>query len=190
DDPLWSRFIDAGKIGVAGHSQGGFASLWIGGARVNKEKFLAFQQLFINNRQIPEHIRSKLPLDARPALDVEDKRIGAVLAMAPGIIQAFGMDEDGLRRVGVPVYLVTGADDRAVPPKENAEYAARYIANSKLWIIPGPVGHEIFTNECTDEGRDELPEACIDAPGVDRAQLHDEIGAAALKFFADALGVQ
>ena len=88
----------------------------------------------------------------------------------------------------MPTYLVTGARDRQVPPDENATFAAKYIPNATLWIIPGPVDHEIFTNECTDEGRDELPEGCVDDPGVDRAKLHQEIGAAALKFFADSLG--
>ena len=32
-------------------------------------------------------------------------------------------------------------------------------------------------------GRDNYPDACIDAPGVDRAKLHEYIGNAALKFF-------
>jgi len=50
--------------------------------------------------------------------------------------------------------------------------------------------NEIFTNECTEEGRNELPEGCVDAPGVDRSKLHDEIGAVALRFFAEALHVQ
>ena len=43
--------------------------------------------------------------------------------------------------------------------------------------------HEIFVNECDEEGRDEFPEACIDAPGVDRQAIHQQVGAAALKFF-------
>ena len=43
--------------------------------------------------------------------------------------------------------------------------------------------HEIFVNECDDEGRDEFPEACIDASGVDRHAIHEAVGAAALEFF-------
>ncbi len=33
------------------------------------------------------------------------------------------------------------------------------------------------------EGRLELPETCVDAPGVDRAKRYAQIGAAALTFF-------
>jgi predicted dienelactone hydrolase len=187
NDPFWRAHIDPARIGVAGHSQGGFTALWIGGARVNADKFLAFQRLFINNKLIPQYIRSELPLDATPALNVQDRRVKAVFAMAPGIVQDFGMDEAGLRRLDVPAFLTVGAGDTQTPPKSNAEFAARYIPDAQLWVIPGPVGHEIFINECDDEGRDEFPEGCIDAAGVDRHALHDQIAAAALKFFGEKL---
>ena len=49
NDPVWGKSIDAGRIGVAGHSQGGFTALWVGGARVNPEKYLAFQRGWRNN---------------------------------------------------------------------------------------------------------------------------------------------
>jgi hypothetical protein len=39
-------------------------------------------------------------------------------------------------------------------------------------------------------GRDNYPEACNDAPAVDRAKLHNYIGSVALKFFDTNLGVQ
>src|SRR5262249_55546099 len=101
NDQLWGKSIDAGRIGVAGHSQGGFTALWVGGARVNPEKYLAFQRGWRNNPMVPEYLRNELPLDAAPALDVHDPRVKAVFAMAPGIVQAFGMDEAGLRQRAV-----------------------------------------------------------------------------------------
>jgi predicted dienelactone hydrolase len=70
DDPFWGKAIDADRIGVAGHSQGGFTALWVGGARVNPEKYLAFQRGWRNNQMVPEYLRNELPLDAAPALDV------------------------------------------------------------------------------------------------------------------------
>jgi predicted dienelactone hydrolase len=60
-DPVWGKAIDAERIGVAGHSQGGFTSLWIGGAKVNADKFLAFQQGWKNNQQVPAYLREELP---------------------------------------------------------------------------------------------------------------------------------
>ena len=43
-DPVWGARIDPGRIGVAGHSQGGFTAIWISGARINPDRFLAFQR--------------------------------------------------------------------------------------------------------------------------------------------------
>jgi len=186
-DPVWGKAIDAARIGVAGHSQGGFTSLWISGAEVNRDKYLAFQQGWHKNQAVPRYLRDELPLDPAPALAVHDSRIKAAFAMAPGIIKAFGMDEAGLAELKVPVYITVGARDTQTPPADNAEFAAKYIPNAELAVIPGHVDHEIFVNECDDEGRDEFPEACIDAPGVDRHAIHQSVGEAALRFFAKTL---
>lgn len=188
-DPAWGPAIDAEKIGVAGHSQGGFTSLWVGGAKVNADKFLAFQRGWKNNRMVPAHLRAEMPLDPSPALDVGDARVKASFAMAPGIIQAFGMDEAGLGAMTTPAYITVGARDTQTPAGPNAEFAAKHIPNAELVVIPGLVDHEIFTNECDQEGRDEFPEACIDAPGVDRAAIHKSVGEAAAKFFGEKLKV-
>jgi predicted dienelactone hydrolase len=186
-DPFWGARIDPDQIGVSGHSQGGFTALWVGGARVNAAEFLDFQKSFATSERLPEAIRRTLPVDAEPALHVQDKRVKAVFALAPGLLQVFGMDADGLRQTAVPTFMTVGAGDTQTPPADNAEFAARFIPNAQLWVIPGPVGHEIFSNECDQEGRDNFPEACVDAPGVDRHALHEQIGKAALKFFGDTL---
>lgn len=57
NDPFWGAHIDDVRIGVAGHSQGGFTALWVGGARVNPDKYLAFQRGWRNNEMVPEHLR-------------------------------------------------------------------------------------------------------------------------------------
>jgi predicted dienelactone hydrolase len=189
-DPVWGPHIDADKIGVAGHSQGGFTSLWIGGARVDPDLFLAYQTFWRNNPVVPASLRAELPLDAGPARDVHDGRVKAAFSMAPGDLPGFGMDEAGLRQLAIPTYIIVGARDTQAPPKDNAEFAAKYVPNARLDVLPGLVDHEIFVNECDTLGRDTWPEACIDAPGVDRGKLHRYIGHAALKFFDETLGMQ
>jgi len=90
---------------------------------------------------------------------VHDKRIKTAFAMAPGIIKAFGMDQDQL---SIPTYITVSARDTQAPPGDNAEFAAKHIPHAELSIIPGDVDHEILVNECDHEGRDEFPEACIE----------------------------
>jgi len=79
------------------------------------------------------------------------------------------------------------ARTRRSPPADNAEFAAKFIPRAKLDVIPGRVDHEIFVNECNQDGRGELPEACIDAPAIDRDQIHRMIADAALNFFGTSL---
>jgi predicted dienelactone hydrolase len=189
-DKSWGPHIDNGRIGVAGHSQGGFTSLWIGGAKVNPDLYLAYQKGWKNNPVVPAYLRAELPLNPEPARDVRDGRIKAAFAMAPGDLPGFGMDADGLRQLTIPTYIIVGARDGQAPAKENSEFAAKYIPHVQLDVMPGLVDHEIFVNECDDLGRDTWPEACIDAPGVDRNTWHEYIGSAALKFFDTNLGVQ
>ena len=152
--------------------------------------FLAYQRGWKNNVMVPAYVREQMTLDAKPALGVRDIRVKAAFAMAPGDIQGFGMDAASLHRMAVPAYIIVGAADSTTPPAENAEFAARYIAHAQLNILPGAVSHEIFGNECDQLGRDNYPEACVDASGVNRTDLHEQIGAAALNFFDANLKVR
>ena len=189
-DKVWGLHIDPNRIGVAGHSQGGFTSLWIGGARINPDLYLAYQTHWKNNPVVPAYLRAELPLDASPARDVHDNRVKAAFAMAPGDLPGFGMEADGLKQLTIPTYIIVGARDTQAPVKENSEFAANYIPHVKLDVLPGLVDHEIFVNECNDEGRNEFPEACVDAPGVDRGKIHERVGTAAVKFFDAGLNVR
>ena len=99
------------------------------------------------------------------------------------------LEAAGLRRIAFSdgAYITVGAADTQTPPGPNAAFAARHIPHARLVILPGAVDHEIFVNECNDDGRNEFPEACIDAPGVDRSALHAAIGDAAVTFFRESL---
>ncbi|MBX3709897.1 MAG: lipoprotein signal peptide [Gammaproteobacteria bacterium] len=182
-DKYWKKYIDPSYIGVAGHSQGGMTALWVAGAKVNADRFMKYQQGRKNNPLIPAYLRGKMPVDAKPALKVHDSRVKAVFSMAPGVIKGFGFDEAGLANVTVPTYLIIGAGDTTVPLQDNAGFAAKHIRNATLFVIPGSVAHEIFLNECDEEGKAEFPEACIDHPTVDRKEIHALIASKALNFF-------
>ena len=189
-DKVWGPHVDPGQIGVAGHSQGGFTALWIGGAEVNPDLFVAYQRVWKNNQMVPAYLRDQMTIDAEPTRGLRDDRVRAAFAMAPGDIQGFGMDAGGLGRMAIPTYLVVGAGDTTTPLDDNAGFAAKHIPGARLDVLPGPVSHEIFGNECDQIGRDNYPEACNDAPGVDRVKLHAYIGSAALDFFDTNLGVR
>jgi predicted dienelactone hydrolase len=189
NDPAWAPRIAPNQIAVAGHSQGGFTALWIGGATVNPGLFEAFQRGWKSNYALPAYLRDQMDIDAAPTRHVRDNRVKAAFAMAPGDIKGFGMDAMGLARMKIPAYLIVGANDTTTPSADNAAFAAQFIPDAHLDVLAGPVGHEIFGNECDQVGRDNFPDACIDPPGVDRAKLHVYIAEAAVKFFNHAFGV-
>src|SRR6266496_84641 len=124
-------------------------------------------------------------VDANPAVDVHDDRVKAAFAMAPGDIQGFGMDEAGLRQMAIPAYLIVGAGDTATPPKENAEFAAKYIPHAQLDVLPGQVGHEIFDNECDQGGTGQLSRRLHRCPWCESGQaarVHRENRVEVLRF--------
>jgi len=123
--------------------------------------FLEYQRGWKNNQIVPAYIREQMKIDAEPTRDLRDNRVRAAFAMAPGDIKAFGMDEAGLRQMAIPTYLIVGAGDTTTPPDENAAFAAKYIPHAQLDVLPGPVGHEIFDNECDRIGRDNYPEGSM-----------------------------
>ena len=55
--------------------------------------------------------------------------------MPPGDLPGLGMDEAGLRQ---------RAAHTTTPPADNAAFAAHYIPQAHVDILPGSVGHEIW----------------------------------------------
>ena len=100
------------------------------------------------------------------------------------------MDEAGLRQMTDPSLSHRRGRRHSNAPEGNTEFAAKYIPHAKLDVLPGQVSHEIFDDQCDQVGRDDSPDACMDAPGVDRAKVHGSIGNTALKFFDAKLNVE
>jgi predicted dienelactone hydrolase len=174
--------IDSDKIGFVGFSNGGFTGIWLAGGR---------SENFDVNK-----ILSKYPIQAieeDPSLldninyDIGkksyfDPRIKAFFLMAPSF--GFVFDKAGLKQIKKPVSIVSGAEDEVVNIHENAEHYAQYIPHSTLWSIPGKVGHFVFLSEPSRLGKKQLPSILIvDDPSINRAKIHKEVEAAAIKFF-------
>jgi predicted dienelactone hydrolase len=105
--------------------------------------------------------------------------------MAPAVAEAF--QSESLTRIQIPLEIVVGASDDQAPPETNAAFLAQNIPNSALTVLPAPAGHYTFLDECTDIGKHEMPQLCMDAEGVDRAAIHARVTAMAKKFFDDQL---
>jgi predicted dienelactone hydrolase len=195
-DRAFGPRIDPERIGAAGFSLGGYTMIALAGGITSWGDFTALCQA-------PSAPATCKPPPEFPDLDVKagaaarsdpclaaalqasdrsyrEPRIRAVFAIAPALGPAF--TPESLKAIAIPVAIVAGAGDSIVPVDGNAKYFAATIHNAALTIFPGGVGHYVFIDVCTDAGR-QRP-FCSDAPGVDRAAVHRETAALAVKFFA------
>ena len=187
-DSPFKDAIDQNKIGVAGFSQGGVTSLWLAGIQANltQESLHKHTQTIKDDptwKAIHEHFTDQ---DIQTAnASYKDKRIKAAFAMAPALDfdNWLFTNTKKISQVNIPVEIVTGASDTEVSLEKNASFFAANIPNSTLTILPGQITHWPFLNESTPEGKKINPAITIDDPSVDRAKIHEEVGAMALKFF-------
>ncbi len=96
-----------------------------------------------------------------------------------------------VRAAGAPYPLIMFSHGRGSNPLYYAWFAA-FLA-SRGYVVAGLFHDHANTYDATigsQEGKDELPEACIDAPEVNRAAVHERIGRAALAFFDRTLSVR
>nr|MBA3751832.1 hypothetical protein [Candidatus Dependentiae bacterium] len=186
--PLWGQSIDTDKIGAAGFSQGGIASLWLAGIRADLTQDILKKQItFINDPFLRNlHFKNYSPqrLDAvlsqfthkdfeEANRSYKDPRIKAVCALAPGIDKENPMFlKEGLSGVKVPVSIVVGEnDDVAV-----SQFFAAHIPQSTLCILPGKVTHWTLLNEATEHGKKINPFITVDDSSIDRAKIHQQVG--------------
>jgi predicted dienelactone hydrolase len=108
--------------------------------------------------------------------------IKAAFLMAPAYGSAF--DRGGLKSIQTPVMIVAGGSDQVVPVEENAKYFAKEISTSSLKILSGRVGHFVFLNEITKEGKKAIrKELHEDDPTVSRHNIHEQVSKLARDFF-------
>ncbi|GAB2565497.1 hypothetical protein ISP15_13830 [Dyella jejuensis] len=204
DDPRWKPLIDAHRIGVAGFSAGGYASLLIVGAVPQFRRFVDFCNRYPNDQGVC-HDAKRMRAEARShgqtleqvMDDIEsqlarwgntaDPRVKAAFVMAP---LSLVFDKAGTAKIDRPVFLYYGQDDHVLIPKENAEHI-RPLVKTLVAVKRVPLAdHWVFLDPCSPELAKDAKEICSDPPGVDRVKVHQQMQADALAFFRKALGVQ
>ena len=198
-DPVIGPHIDAGRIGAAGFSLGGYTVLELAGARTNLPAFLAFcrspQADSVCHPPEMERVMDKpgegTPPSAERAASLarsgksyRDPRIRAVFAIAPAVGQAF--DQQSFAGVTVPISLLGGDADVHVSPGTNLRHIADLYPAAKVTMMPG-AGHYTFIQSCQPAAIERLGLVCRDNPGIDREAVHDAAAIEARRFFAETL---
>ena len=180
--------IDRSRIGMAGHSAGGYTALLVAGA--------------VPNFKLIEEYRKAVPFDfyrsradtisnfrRKPGLDVvADPRVRAIFVMAPALGYVF--DRHALSKVQIPVKLYRPSADELLPHPWDAERIAGMLPRQPEYDLVERAGHFVFLAPCSAALAALAPPICTDPPGVDRIAVHQRLNAEMIAFFRRTLAVK
>jgi len=177
--------VDPARIGMSGHSAGGYTALLIAGAVPN----FTLQEGY--RRAVPyDPLRARADAAGRerrkPDLAyVSDRRVRAIFLMAPALGYVF--DRAGLAKVEVPVRLYRPSADELLAHPWNAERIAQMLPRPPEYQVLEGAGHFVFLAPCPSAFAARIPVICTDPPGIDRAAIHARLNAEMVDFFRRAL---
>lgn len=181
-DPQLGPSIDPARIGMLGFSAGGYTTLVMSGARPDFGRWKRHCEAHAaTDREFcPPAVWRMLPIITQPARALpRETRIKAAVVMAP---VAVFFDQAGLAGVRIPLRIYAAEDDRVVQNQWNAlPLAAALPVPATVKLVPG--GHFVFLESCSADMLAQFPLLCVDAPGVDRAEIQRRLGAELLEFF-------
>ncbi|QNK64561.1 hypothetical protein H7F33_08810 [Pedobacter sp. PAMC26386] len=193
-DPEIEKTIDQTKIGAAGFSYGGYTVIALAGGILDYQELIRFYQS-VGKKEIetPEMSGSgKFLTDTTllkkmkhvPAL--KDNRINSFFAISPVLAAGFKKVEQ-VKSINQPVYIVGSRSDSIAPVKTNAQHYHQLIRGSQYFEFPEKTGHYVMLNEANDVVKKEAPFLFTDSAGVDRHQVHIQVGSLATSFFRKSL---
>jgi predicted dienelactone hydrolase len=181
-EPSLTGRVDPEKIGFAGYSLGGMTGLGIGGGIPEKlEELIAKNKAKLSD--IPEEVLAQIDFKEAGS-NLRDPRIRAILLIAPA---NFVYSSNALKRIKVPIGLVSAINDEVLPHHEHSSLIIQHVVPFKLKILRKEISHYAFLNPLSEIGRKILPaKFCSDPPCCDRASIHRDVGNFAIEFFREA----
>ena len=154
--------LDLRRIGVAGHSSGGWSALIGGGARMDFRWCGAHPlesetpgsdcaEFVPHAKDIARRLGLKrVPTALWPATN--DRRVAAVLALAPdGDI--WGDQYQGVAKLTVPTMVMCGTQDRSNSPEQSCYPVFEHLGSARRTLIKlKGADHGIFTDDCDGAG--------------------------------------
>jgi predicted dienelactone hydrolase len=177
--------VDRRRIGMAGHSAGGYTTLLIAGAVPDFSLAAEYRRAvpddpYRKRAEAADRQRGKLDLKV-----VADARVRAVFLMAPAAGYMF--DRAGLSKVEVPVRLYRATADEMLPHPWNVERIAQMLPRPPEYQLVEGAGHFVFLAPCSAMLAGLAPVICKDPPGIDRTAIHTRLNAEMVAFFRRTL---
>ena len=183
DDELGPR-IDPARIGAVGHSAGGYSVLALIGGRADMA--LIAQHCTERRAEDPEFCgygRPGVP-DGAPMPDLSDRRIAAVVAVAP-VGALFGAG--AFAGAGVPAQIHRLGGDRVLRRPWHAENIATLLGDNAELVVHRDAHHFAFISPFPPSLVESVGRPAHDPAGFDRRAFLAEIDGQIVRFFEDAL---
>lgn len=180
--------IDAKRIGVFGHSSGGFTALATVGGIADLGRIAPHCQQ--RPGDYPCQLMARQPagtaaLVAAVAQPAPDNRVRAAVVVAPAL--GFTFTQASLVAISVPVQLWRAEEDVVLPHPWYVEPVRAALPQPLDYRVVPKAGHFDFLAPCTQRFAAMAPPLCGSQPGFDRAAFHREFNAAVIGFFSTAL---
>jgi predicted dienelactone hydrolase len=172
--------IDAGRIGMAGFSAGGYTTMIMAGAKPDLALLGVYCSAHADDHEVCGTDVEKKIVVTRPgwALPV-DNRTRAAVAMAPFSIM---FDAKGVADVTIPLRIYKASNDQVLRNHWNTDHLLSLLpAGVERGELAG--GHYVFLAPCGDGLKAAMPAICNDAPGIDRTAQHARLNAEIVDFF-------
>jgi predicted dienelactone hydrolase len=183
EDNALGPHIERERIGIVGHSSGGYTALALAGAKPS------MNALVQHCKGIPEDARfcSFGGGAARQAgqkggdiPDVHDRRVRAIVLMAP---HAALFADEALANLAVPVRIYGAERDDLTPVQYHAERLAKVLAAKAEYVLIKGARHFSFIASFPDALRNSVGEAGQDPNGFDRNAMHETMNPEIIAFF-------
>jgi predicted dienelactone hydrolase len=174
--------IDSSKIGVIGHSLGGYTALVLAGAVPNRSHIIKLCASPGEFKPICDKVKDELRQWSEGKYydytQLHDPRFKAAFAMAPGV--PFAFKKPDMERVRIPIFIVVSGKDEILHGEEKRY--AKIFPTPPEWLELPDAGHFVYLMECPFFVRILAWIPCRDI-GVPRSKIHPKLQKAALSFF-------
>jgi len=183
EDTVLGPHVQRERIGVVGHSQGGFTALAVAGAKPSPRASIAHCQ------QHPDDAKfcSQGGSAAREATqevgdipDARDPRVRAIVLMAPNAVPFTG---EALAQVTVPVRVYGAERDDLTLVRYHAEPLVKALPAQTEYVLVKGAGHFSFMTSFPRALKIVAGEAARDPEGFDRDAMHEVLNPEVVSFF-------
>ncbi|MFW5501172.1 MULTISPECIES: alpha/beta hydrolase family protein [unclassified Maridesulfovibrio] len=181
---LKSRFkshIDQSRIVAVGYSLGGYSALALAGARLDMHRYLEFCASHDDKacRYFkPTFSKLDQAFYKNSAMDLQDTRFTAAVAIAPGFMESF--TQKSLKAIAIPTLIIGASLDKNVPPKTHLLPQQVNFSKTTHYKEIADATHFSFMQVCKAGGIDILKEedvafVCMDGEKTLRRDLHQKL---------------